>query len=106
VQPYAADKFSTVYSSLGRQVLKKSESRGSFKGNITRAERSRVYLGPAFEKDGFGLLTPGPHAPGTMDPGIGKQVDSVKVTAPRATFGSAVGLDATPLVTTSVVHVM
>ena len=46
-----------------------------------------MYLGPEFEKDSFGLITPGPHAKGNMNPGIGKQVDSVKVTAPRATFG-------------------
>lgn len=85
----SVDRFSTLYSSMGRQLLKKSESRASFKGAITRAQRSRVYLGPEYEKESFGLITPGPHAPGHMNPGIGKQVDSVKVTAPRATFGAA-----------------
>ena len=83
------ERFDASYSSLGRQLLKRTEARNSFKGVITRAQRTRVYLGPEFEKDNFGLITPGPQGVGNMNPGIGKQVDSVKVTAPRATFGSA-----------------
>jgi hypothetical protein len=47
-----------------------------------------VYLGPDFEKANFGLVSPGPCAVGA-DSAIGKQVASVKVTAPRATFGGA-----------------
>lgn len=74
-RPYrSVDRFNTSYSSMGRQLLKKSESRTSFKGGITRGQRARVYLGPEFEKDSFGVITPGPHAAGHMNPGIGKQV--------------------------------
>ena len=71
---HSVDRFSTLYSSMGQQTLKPSESRASFKGVITRAQREKVYAGPEFEKAQFGAITPGPCALGQFTPGIGKQV--------------------------------
>lgn len=93
------DRFGASYSSFGRQLLKRSEPNQSFKGVITRTQRARVYLGPEFEREQIGHLTPGPQGRGNMNPGVGKQVDSVKVTAPRATFGRdsrVISLDGVP----------
>jgi hypothetical protein len=74
------DRFSTrAYSSLGRQLSKRSEAAASFKGAMTRDQRARVYLGREFQQDRFGLFTPGPQAEGRVPAGIGTQVNSVKV---------------------------